>query len=154
MSKIKYELFGCDAEISAFETDAATELLLDFGRSLEGLVSIENVVSRVTGGVCRFDSRLVDQGEHTPMLILKDKVITLPGIVKAGGSTLGTFQLEQSSSNNSQCQNIEPMFVTFVKSKLLRSNVVKPLHSLNIPYMSATLLVSNDDKFNSVNSGR
>ena len=85
MSKIKYELFGCDAEISAFETDAATELLLDFGRSLEGLVSIENVVSRVTGGVCRFDSRLVDQGEHTPMLILKDKVITLPGIVKAGG---------------------------------------------------------------------
>ena len=91
MSKIKYELFGKDAEIISFESDCEICLLLDFGKPLEGLVSVEDVVSRVNNGICSFDIRLIDQGEHQPMLILKDQVILLPGIVKSGTKICPAF---------------------------------------------------------------
>lgn len=85
MSRINYEIFGSDAEVTEFVADTGIEFILDFGNSLEGLVSIEGVVSRVNNGRCLFDSRLIDHGEHNPLLILKDKVVRLPGIVKSYG---------------------------------------------------------------------
>jgi hypothetical protein len=84
MSRIKYELFGAAAEVSSFVGNSDRELTLDFGRCSEGLVSIDGVVSRVVGGICRFDTRLINSGEHVPSLILKEQVIRLPAIVKSG----------------------------------------------------------------------
>ena len=83
MSKITYELFGGAAEIASFESDSSTSLIFDFGDDIEGLVSIDGVVSRVNGGICCFDIRLIDQGEHQPLLILKERVLRLPAIVKS-----------------------------------------------------------------------
>ena len=83
MSRITYELFDGAAEISSFESDASTALVFDFGDDLEGLVSIDGVVSRVSGGRCCFDIRLIDQGERQPLLILKERVVRLPAIVKS-----------------------------------------------------------------------
>lgn len=85
MSRIKYELFGEEAEVCEFEDDSSSVLFIGFKHPYDGLISIEGVVSRVDFGKCRFDSRLVDQGEHTPILILADRTVRLPKIVKAYG---------------------------------------------------------------------
>ena len=85
MSRITYELFENDAEISGFTDDGDIRLKLEFGKPLEGLVSVEGVVSRVIDGSCSFDTRLIDSGEHQPILILRNETIRLPKIIKSGG---------------------------------------------------------------------
>jgi len=85
MSKIVFEIFKNSAELTSFKPDDSLSLLLEFNGNCEGLVSIDGIVSPVQNGVCKFDSRLIDRGEHQPVLILKDEVIKLPGIVKSAG---------------------------------------------------------------------
>lgn len=86
MSKITYELFGRAAEIVKFDRDRGTGVIFEFGCPVEGLISIDGVVSRVTEGRCVFDSRLIDPGEWQPILITKDAVIKLPALLKSGGN--------------------------------------------------------------------
>ena len=85
MGKIKYELFGEDAEVIEFITDNSSLLTLDFSQPLDGLISIDGIVSRVNQGRCVFDTRFIDPGKYLPTLILKDRTVRLPEIVKAYG---------------------------------------------------------------------
>ncbi len=83
MSRIRYEIFGNEAEILEFATDDSDRLELSFTEENEGLLSIEGVVARVVKGKCSFDARLIEPGMHEPILIIKNTVVKLPGIVKS-----------------------------------------------------------------------
>ena len=114
MSRIKYELFGNEAEVCEFESDSSFILLIVFKHPYEGLISIEGVVSRVNFGHCRFDSRLIDQGEHTPVLILTDRTVRLPKIVKAYGkispaSCTDEYTRSLSIRERRLCQRVEAL---------------------------------------------
>ncbi len=84
MSKIRYEIFGNDAEILEFTSDDESRLELLFSEKYEGLLSIDGIAARVSEGKCSFDMRLIDAGCFTPVLITKNKVIKLPEIKKSG----------------------------------------------------------------------
>ncbi len=83
MSKIRYEIFGQDAEITEFLKEDSDILEVTFNRNFEGLLSVDGVVSRVIDGKCNFDIRLIDNGKHQPVLVIKNGIIKLPEIMKS-----------------------------------------------------------------------
>ena len=84
MSEIRYEIFDGEAEVVGFCSDGGRELTFRIEGSGDGFVSTDDVAARLKDGVASIDSRLISDGEHTPMLILKDRRIPLPGIKKSG----------------------------------------------------------------------
>ncbi len=84
MNKIKIELFEKDAEVLAFASDSSDGISFSFTEDIDGFLSIDNITQHVTRGECVFDLRLLPSGEYTPLLIEKDKTVTLPKIVKNG----------------------------------------------------------------------
>lgn len=84
MSKIKYEIFDGECEAIKSEQDASDMLELVFSESLDGFVSLDGVVVRLTDGKARVDLRYVSDGEYTPHVILKNARLTLPKIKKLG----------------------------------------------------------------------
>lgn len=84
MSKIKFELYGGDVETVDFSQDSASLLTLDFSEELEGFVRIGELTERLSGGICDFDLRLLENGDYTPELILEDRRVVLPLIKKFG----------------------------------------------------------------------
>ena len=82
MSKIRYELFGKEAEVISFTPSEGQLLDISFTENYEGLLSIDGVVSRVKDGYCQFDIRYIDEGEYTPLLVTKEDIIKLPCIKK------------------------------------------------------------------------
>lgn len=88
MSKITIELFDNDAEAVEFEYTAGRLFEIRFNKALEGLVSIDGIVSRVSDGVCLYDTGFIEEGEHSPVLLIGNKIIKLPEIKKAAGRIL------------------------------------------------------------------
>ena len=84
MNKIKIEIFGKEAELLSFESDSSDGLAISFTEKYDGFISIDGVTQRVAGGEAVFDLRLISAGEFAPILILKDKTVSLPKIVKNG----------------------------------------------------------------------
>ena len=84
MSKVKYEFFGTDAEISAFTPDGDGRLTLCFPAGTEGYLSIDGVVVKITDATAHLDLRYVSDGEFRPILVLRHGRISLPTLKKAG----------------------------------------------------------------------
>ena len=84
MADIRYEIFGGKAEVVGFSSEGGRELTFRIEGSGDGFVSTCDVAARLKDGVASIDSRLISDGEHTPMLILKDRRISLPRIRKSG----------------------------------------------------------------------
>ena len=84
MSRVKYEFFGTDAEISAFTADGDGRLTLCFPAGTEGYLSIDGVVVRITDAMAHLDLRYVSDGEFRPILVLGHGRISLPPLKKAG----------------------------------------------------------------------
>ena len=88
MSKIAIELFDKDAEAVGFEHTEGRLLEIRFNEKLEGLVSIDGIVSRVSEGICLFDTRLIDEGEYSPFLLTEKMSVRLPTIKKTARRVL------------------------------------------------------------------
>ena len=88
MSKIKLERFGDECELIGFDKCEDGYITFLFIELTDGFISIGHVVSRVVSGVCRFDARLIPNGVHEPRLILTDRVILLPKIIKSAHSVV------------------------------------------------------------------
>jgi hypothetical protein len=88
MSKIYIELYDNGAEITAVREGEKNRSELIFDPVCDGFVSIGGIAARVVGGHCSFDTRLIDDGEVTPMLIEKDKRRILPRMKKNSSSLL------------------------------------------------------------------
>ena len=84
MNRISYEIFKEDAEITFFEGASDEIAEFSFSEVEEGLLSIGGIVARVSGGKCRLDLRLIENGSYEPVLILQSKVVRLPRITKSG----------------------------------------------------------------------
>lgn len=84
MSKLKIEIYQNEAEAVSFEPDERESLLLSVFPACDGFISIDGVSKRVKEGECVFDLRLLGSGKHTPVLILQDKSINLPTLIKIG----------------------------------------------------------------------
>ena len=93
MSRIHFELFGADAEVIDILQDSENELVLEFSAAESELadkltedsfVRLSNLAERLSDKMCVFDLRLIENGEYTPELFLKDRRIPLPTIRKAG----------------------------------------------------------------------
>lgn len=84
MSKIKYEIFDGNAEVTSFVCENDNKLEFVFPASCEGFLSIDGVVVRVSSGIGEFDIRYVSDGEFTPYLVMPHGRIALPKIKKSG----------------------------------------------------------------------
>ena len=84
MNIFRYEIFDKEAEITAYKRGTSCYAEFIFDSEEDGFLSIGDVAVRVRGGVGKADVRLLDDGEHIPILILKGKRILLPRIKKKG----------------------------------------------------------------------
>ena len=84
MTEIRCEIFDGEAEIVGFTSDGGRELVFRIEGGADGFVSMDGVAARLKEGTASIDSRLVSDGELTPILILKDRRIPLPRIKKNG----------------------------------------------------------------------
>ena len=84
MSRIKYEIFDTEAEVISFDANGDTALELILPRELDGFISIDGVVTRLTDGVARYDLRYIADGEYAPQLVLRRGRIVLPKLKKCG----------------------------------------------------------------------
>ena len=86
MNVIKYELFDNAAEAVSFKKGKSNTLRIELSEELDGFVTIGNVTVRLRSGIATLDLRLIDDGDHNPILILKNGRQALPGISKHGRS--------------------------------------------------------------------
>lgn len=84
MNKLKIEIYQNEAEAVIFESDECESLYLSILPVCDGFISIDGVSKRVKEGECVFDLRLLGSGKYTPVLILCDKSINLPTLIKSG----------------------------------------------------------------------
>lgn len=84
MSKIKYEIFGTDAEVVSFEQNGDGTLLISLPDEYNGFISVNGALAQLTNGTARYDLRYIEDGEHTPHLVLRHGRIALPKIKKLG----------------------------------------------------------------------
>ena len=82
MSKIRIECFGGEAELLSFESDGNYIADISFSEAYDGFISIENILTRVSRGVCALDTRLISDGEYEPTLILEHGTVKLPRLKK------------------------------------------------------------------------
>ena len=86
MSKIKIECFEHESELVGFESDYENSLVFEFSGEQDGYISLGNLTAKFTGRVCEMDIRTLYDGEHTPHLILLDRIIDLPRLKKEYGA--------------------------------------------------------------------
>lgn len=91
MSRIRFELFDGEVEVTGLVQDSECELMLEFSAPEASNILTENsfvrlgeLAERLSEGACVFDLRLLANGEYTPELFLEDKRIALPTIKKTG----------------------------------------------------------------------
>ena len=84
MSRLKIEIYGSEAEVTAFEPDECESVSFLLSSPCDGFISIDGVTARLRGGECIFDLRLLGSGKYTPVLILEDRIVTLPTVIKTG----------------------------------------------------------------------
>ena len=84
MSKIRYELFGSNAEISAFSSDDSGKLTMFFPDIRDGFLSLDGMAVRISDGVAVIDMRYVSDCEFRPTLIQENEKIDLPPLKKVG----------------------------------------------------------------------
>ena len=91
MNKLHIEIFDGEAELLSFEKGKTNKLEFIFAEPYDGFITAGGITARVCEGKCLFDLRLMDDGETSPVLILKNGRTPLPSIVKdkAGVSPSG-----------------------------------------------------------------
>ena len=86
MNLLKYEIFNDGIELTALKCERSYLLSVLFSESIDGFITIGGITVRIRDGEARVDLRLIDDGEHSPVLIQKSGRVTLPGIIKRGTS--------------------------------------------------------------------
>ena len=86
MSRIKYQLYGREAAISALSFDEKGVLYLTFPRSTEGFIRIGARIYKLVEGVATVDISQLDNGAHRPILFTAEGEIRLSGFEKEGTS--------------------------------------------------------------------
>lgn len=86
MSRIKYRIYGEIAEVLSYASTPTGELELEFDDCLTGYVKMGERTESLKGGKCRFMASKLPLEEYNPLLILQDKQIALPPIVRKGVS--------------------------------------------------------------------
>lgn len=104
MSKIIIDFFDTEAEITDFEKGRANVLEIVFPDDVDGFISIDSIVAKVTRGKCVIDPRLFDNGKYTPMLIRAGSNTPLPTILKTQD---GVFPAESGSEYIRKISNRE-----------------------------------------------
>ena len=85
MSRLSFEIFKDGAEIYDYTPEWCEGLEIFFTRQVEGYIRLGRVSKKITDGVCRFDRSALEDGEYSPLLILSDRLITLPKIRVSDG---------------------------------------------------------------------
>lgn len=85
MSKISLELFGRDCEITAFEYTKNCMLVFEFTEAIDGYIQLGAHVAKFRGKECAVSLLNLNDGEHTPRLILMDSTVDLPVIIYENG---------------------------------------------------------------------
>ena len=84
MNKMHIELFDGEAELVCFERGKTHKLEFTFPEPYDGFITAGGITARVCEGKCLFDLRLMDDGETSPVLILKGSRTVLPALSKLG----------------------------------------------------------------------
>ena len=85
-TEISLVLYGGECEISSYRKGEGAELAFVFDESVNGYITIDNLVTTVNAGHGRFDSRLLSRGDYTPRLISDGRIIELPRLRKTDKS--------------------------------------------------------------------
>ena len=88
MNKMHIEIFDGEAALVSFEKGKTHSLEFLFDEPYDGFITAGGITARVVDGKCVFDLRLMDEGETSPILILKGSRTPLPPILKDGITVL------------------------------------------------------------------
>ena len=81
-TEIALSLYGDECEMSEYKRGTGMTLLFLFDRSVNGYITIDNLVTTVRDGRSRFDARLLARGDYDPKLIADGRMISLPRLRK------------------------------------------------------------------------
>ena len=82
MSKIKLEIFDREVEVVSYLPEPSRVLVFEFTEEIDGYIVMGSQTSRIKGRECALDIRNIKDGEHLPRLVLSDRTIDLPAVVK------------------------------------------------------------------------
>lgn len=88
MSRIYIECHGDGADLVSFDQSAEGKLTLVFNKGYNGFISIGHIAARIVGNECNIAIKGLDDGVYTPKLVLCDRVIDLPSVLKENGSII------------------------------------------------------------------
>ena len=77
-TEITLSLYGEECELSSYKRGDGLSLLFSFDGSINGYITIDNLVTTVRDGKGRFDARLLARGDYEPKLITDGRMIALP----------------------------------------------------------------------------
>ena len=83
MIKIVIGFFEGEAELIDYKSGTGHEAEISFLEPCDGFITLGDVTVRLKEGVAKIDLRLIDDGELTPVLILKDCRRELPKLIKS-----------------------------------------------------------------------
>ena len=84
MNVFNLKLYGDECELLSFSAEGGYLSELRFGEAIDGFLTLGGITVRVRDGIATVDQRLVGEGEDIPTLILKNRRITLPPVIKRG----------------------------------------------------------------------
>lgn len=82
MSKIKLEIFDREVEVVSYLPERSRAFIIEFTEATDGYIVMGGQTVRIKGKECAVDIRAIKDGEHQPRLVLEDKTIDLPVIIK------------------------------------------------------------------------
>lgn len=85
MSKIKLEIFDRDVEVISYLPERSKLFIIEFTEEIDGYIVMGAQSVRIQGNECAVDIRNMQDGEHLPRLILEDKTLDLPILIKDFG---------------------------------------------------------------------
>lgn len=80
-TEISIAIYGDECELSSYKR-GGLNLSFIFDGSVNGYITVDNLVTTVRDGVGRFDARLLSGGDYEPRLICDGRMIALPSIRK------------------------------------------------------------------------
>ena len=82
-TEITLSLYGGECELSGYKRGESMNLLFLFDDSVDGYITIDNLVITVNRGRGKFDARLLPRGSYEPRLIADGRIIPLPVLSKS-----------------------------------------------------------------------
>lgn len=82
MTRLVIGIFDGEAELIKYEREGGHEMEITFSEPYDGFITFGELTVRVKEGKSLLDVRLLDDGEYTPFLILKDCRRRLPRLAK------------------------------------------------------------------------